>query len=118
MNSIVYLHCHQQGNTSAKLVLVAQDGVQYPPIVFPKGGHLLQFLTCLENGLYPKGKLDPPLWDENGKGKIFPKLNKKSIKSKLISEDNSYEPNANSQEEDEDFVFRIINTNSNGNLYT
>jgi hypothetical protein len=117
MNSIVYLHCHQQGNASAKLVLVAQDGVQYPPIIFPKGGHLLQFLSCLENGLSPKGKLDPPLWDENGKGKIFPKLNKKSIKQKLINEENSQEQRVdlNEQDEDENFVFRIINTNSNSN---
>jgi hypothetical protein len=74
MNTIVYLHCHQQ----TTLVLVAPDGVQHPPIKFPKGSHLLQFLTCLENGLAPHGQLDPPLWNEIGKGKVFPKLHRRS----------------------------------------
>ena len=50
------------------IVLVGQDGVQRPPIHFPKGGHLLAFLTCLENGLLPHGQLDPPLWTQRGKG--------------------------------------------------
>lgn len=51
------------------VILVGQDGVQRPPIHFPRGGHLLQFLTCLENGLLPHGQLDPPLWSQRGKGK-------------------------------------------------
>lgn len=50
------------------IVLVGQDGVQRPPIHFPKGGHLLAFLSCLENGLLPHGQLDPPLWSQRGKG--------------------------------------------------
>jgi len=49
-------------------VLVGQDGVQRPPIHFPKGGHLLAFLSCLENGLLPRGQLDPPLWSQRDKG--------------------------------------------------
>lgn len=53
------------------IVLVAQDGVQQPPIHFPQGGHLLAFLTCLENGLLPHGQLDPPLWPQRGKGNLF-----------------------------------------------
>ena len=77
MNTIVYLHCHQQADDGATIVLVAPDGVQYPPIKFPKGSHLLQFLTCLENGLAPNGQLDPPLWNEIGKGKIFPKIQRR-----------------------------------------
>lgn len=57
------------GNDSGgTIVLVAQDGVQQPPIHFPQGGHLLAFLTCLENGLLPHGQLDPPLWPQRGKG--------------------------------------------------
>jgi hypothetical protein len=64
INTIVYLHCHQQGNSGASVVLVAQDGVQYAPIKFPMGTHLLQFLTCLENGLGVGGHLDPPLYEE------------------------------------------------------
>ena len=78
INTIVYLHCQQQSDDGATIVLVAPDGVQHPPIKFPKGSHLLQFLTCLENGLAPNGRLDPPLWNEIGKGKIFPKLQRRS----------------------------------------
>ena len=67
VEEIVYLHCHQQNNCGT-IVLVEQDGVQRPPIIFPKGGHLLAFLSCLENGLMPYGQLDPPLWSQKGKG--------------------------------------------------
>jgi hypothetical protein len=49
------------------VVLVSQDGIQRSPFRFPKGGHLLQFLSCLENGLLPHGQLDPPLWSQRGK---------------------------------------------------
>jgi hypothetical protein len=50
------------------MVLVGQDGVQYPAIHFPAGGHLLAFLTCLETGLNPHGRLDPPLLTQTDKG--------------------------------------------------
>ena len=36
LEEITYLHCHQGGKAST-LVLVGQDGVQRPPILFPKG---------------------------------------------------------------------------------
>lgn len=49
------------------LVLVSQDGIQRPPLHFPQGGHLLSFLSCLENGLLPRGQLEPPLWTQQGK---------------------------------------------------
>lgn len=62
----IYFIGNDNGGT---IVLVAQDGVQQPPIHFPQGGHLLAFLTCLENGLLPHGQLDPPLWPQRGKGK-------------------------------------------------
>lgn len=67
---------HFIGNDNGgTIVLVAQDGVQQPPIHFPQGGHLLAFLTCLENGLLPHGQLDPPLWPQRGKGNyIFKRL--------------------------------------------
>lgn len=77
MDDIVYLHCHQQPNSGGTLVLVGQDGVQRPPIHFPRGGHLLAFLSCLENGLLPNGQLDPPLWSQRGKGKTLPRLKSK-----------------------------------------
>lgn len=55
-------------DTGGNMVLVGHDGVQHPAIHFPSGGHLLSFLTCLETGLLPKGRLDPPLGIESGKG--------------------------------------------------
>lgn len=70
VEDIVYLHCHQQ-ESGGTAVLVGQDGVQQPPIRFPKGGHLLAFLSCMENGLTPFGQLDPPLWTQKGKGKFL-----------------------------------------------
>lgn len=48
-------------------MLVSQDGIQRPPLHFPQGGHLLSFLSCLENGLLPRGQLEPPLWTQQGK---------------------------------------------------
>jgi hypothetical protein len=73
VDEIVYLHCHQQ-DSSGTIVLVGQDGVMRPPIKFPRGGHLLSFLSCLENGLLPYGQLDPPLWSQKGKGMLKGKL--------------------------------------------
>lgn len=63
MSEVVYLHCHQNADQDGSLVLVGQDGVQRPPIVFPKGDsrQLLQFLACLEGALLPLSRLDPPL---------------------------------------------------------
>ncbi|KAG7242506.1 hypothetical protein INR49_020370 [Caranx melampygus] len=52
LEEIVYLHCHQQVNSGGTVVLVSQDGIQRPPLHFPKGGHLLQFLTCLRLACY------------------------------------------------------------------
>lgn len=100
MDDIVYLHCHQQGcDSGGTLVLVGQDGVQRPPMHFPRGGHLLAFLSCLENGLLPGGQLDPPLWtQQSGTGKVFPRLRRRR---------------AGQGEEEEgstDFVFRVMTT--------
>uniref|UniRef100_A0A8C6TQF1 Small G protein signaling modulator 1b n=1 Tax=Neogobius melanostomus TaxID=47308 RepID=A0A8C6TQF1_9GOBI len=102
LEEIVYLHCHQQVNSGGTVVLVSQDGIQKPPLHFPKGGHLLQFLTCLETGLLPHGQLDPPLWNQRGKGKIFPKLRKRSPHGSCDS--------VSDKEDDEatDYVFRIL----------
>ncbi|KAK9532579.1 hypothetical protein VZT92_009957 [Zoarces viviparus] len=102
LEEIVYLHCHQQVNSGGTVVLVSQDGIQRPPLHFPKGGHLLQFLTCLETGLLPHGQLDPPLWNQRGKGKVFPKLRNRSPHGSCDS--------VSDKEDDEatDYVFRII----------
>ena len=119
INTIVYLHCHQHGIAGASIVLVGQDGVQHAPIKFPKGSHLLQFLTCLENGLMPNGQLDPPLWNESGKGKIFPKLQRRSTydpkrsQAKDAAGASEQDENAEADDQQEDFVFRIVNSKSN-----
>ncbi|CAJ1068791.1 small G protein signaling modulator 1 isoform X4 [Xyrichtys novacula] len=108
LQEIVYLHCHQQVDSGGTVVLVSQDGIQRPPLRFPKGGHLLQFLSCLENGLLPHGQLDPPLWSQRGKGKVFPKLRKR------VPQGSGSTDSVSDKEEDEatDYVFRILFPNS------
>ncbi|XP_074177001.1 small G protein signaling modulator 2 isoform X4 [Rhinolophus sinicus] len=99
-SQIVCIHCHQQKN-GGTLVLVSQDGIQRPPLHFPQGGHLLSFLSCLENGLLPRGQLEPPLWTQQGKGKVFPKLRKRSsMRSADVEEVGAGRAT--------DYVFRII----------
>ncbi|XP_004404188.1 PREDICTED: small G protein signaling modulator 2 isoform X3 [Odobenus rosmarus divergens] len=100
LSQIVCIHCHQQ-KSGGTLVLVSQDGVQRPPLHFPPGGHLLSFLSCLENGLLPRGQLEPPLWTQQGKGKVFPKLRKRSsIRTVDVEEMGTGQAT--------DYVFRII----------
>ncbi|XP_021093725.1 small G protein signaling modulator 2 isoform X4 [Heterocephalus glaber] len=99
-SQIVCIHCHQQ-KSGGTLVLVSQDGIQRPPLHFPQGGHLLSFLSCLENGLLPRGQLEPPLWTQQGKGKVFPKLRKRSSMQSVDVEELG-------MGQATDYVFRII----------
>ncbi|KAM7033275.1 small G protein signaling modulator 2 isoform 6-T6 [Acridotheres tristis] len=101
LSQIVCIHCHQQ-QSRWTLVLVSQDGTQRPPLHFPQGGHLLAFLSCLENGLLPRGQLEPPLWSQQGKGKVFPKLRKRNSNKSVDLEEMSAEDTST------DYVFRII----------
>ncbi|KAL5017363.1 hypothetical protein ScPMuIL_006952 [Solemya velum] len=110
LDEIVYIHCHQQPDCGGTIVLVGQDGVQRPPIHFPKGGHLLAFLSCLENGLLPHGQLDPPLWSQRGKGKVFPKLRRKGSRLSSRSKEDSTSSSSTDEDEATDYVFRIITT--------
>ncbi|KAI8740035.1 small G protein signaling modulator 1 [Biomphalaria glabrata] len=110
LEDIVYIHCHQQPDCRGTVVLVGQDGVQRPPIHFPKGGHLLSFLSCLENGLQPNGQLDPPLWSQKGKGKVFPKLRRKGSRLSSSSSTSSGSTTSMDEEEAADYVFRIISS--------
>ncbi|XP_041792408.1 small G protein signaling modulator 1 isoform X2 [Chelmon rostratus] len=114
LEEIVYLHCHQQVDSGGTVVLVSQDGIQRPPLRFPRGGHLLQFLSCLENGLLPHGQLDPPLWSQRGKGKVFPKLRKR------VPQGSGSTESVSDKEEDEatDYVFRILFPNSQSEFVT
>ncbi|XP_068889320.1 small G protein signaling modulator 2 isoform X6 [Aphelocoma coerulescens] len=101
LSQIVCIHCHQQ-QSRWTLVLVSQDGTQRPPLHFPQGGHLLAFLSCLENGLLPRGQLEPPLWSQQGKGKVFPKLRKRNSNKSVDPEEMPAEDTST------DYVFRII----------
>uniref|UniRef100_A0A1I8G8Y1 RUN domain-containing protein n=1 Tax=Macrostomum lignano TaxID=282301 RepID=A0A1I8G8Y1_9PLAT len=86
VEDMVYIHCHSNQPVGCSLVFVAHDGTQKPPLQFPPGGHLLQFLTCLENGLLPGGALEPPLWSHRCKGKLLPRMKRRSIlKDSFIS---------------------------------
>uniref|UniRef100_A0A8C2U985 Small G protein signaling modulator 2 n=1 Tax=Coturnix japonica TaxID=93934 RepID=A0A8C2U985_COTJA len=100
LSQIVCIHCHQQRESRWTLVLVSQDGTQKPPLHFPQGGHLLAFLSCLENGLLPRGQLEPPLWSQQGK--VFPKLRKRNSNKSVDLEEMSAEDTST------DYVFRII----------
>ncbi|XP_031985410.1 small G protein signaling modulator 2 isoform X6 [Corvus kubaryi] len=102
VSQIVCIHCHQQPESRWTLVLVSQDGTQRPPLHFPQGGHLLAFLSCLENGLLPRGQLEPPLWSQQGKGKVFPKLRKRNSNKSVDLEEMPAEDTST------DYVFRII----------
>ncbi|XP_064022588.1 small G protein signaling modulator 2 isoform X8 [Pogoniulus pusillus] len=102
LSQIVCIHCHQQPEGRWTLVLVSQDGTQRPPLHFPQGGHLLAFLSCLENGLLPRGQLEPPLWSQQGKGKVFPKLRKRHSNRSVDLEEVPAEDTST------DYVFRII----------
>uniref|UniRef100_A0A8C3A312 Small G protein signaling modulator 2 n=1 Tax=Cyclopterus lumpus TaxID=8103 RepID=A0A8C3A312_CYCLU len=102
LRQIVCIHCHQP-DCGGTLVLVSQDGIQRPPLHFPPGGHLLAFLSCLETGLLPRGQLEPPLWSQKGKGKVFPKLRKRSSNARLLDQDGNGE-----EQTAADYVFRIV----------
>uniref|UniRef100_A0A8D3C7Y0 Small G protein signaling modulator 2 n=1 Tax=Scophthalmus maximus TaxID=52904 RepID=A0A8D3C7Y0_SCOMX len=102
LRQIVCIHCHHP-DCGGTLVLVSQDGIQRPPLHFPPGGHLLAFLSCLETGLLPRGQLEPPLWSQKGKGKVFPKLRKRSSAARLIDQDSNGE-----EQTAADYVFRIV----------
>lgn len=120
MEEIVYLHCHQS-DSGGTIVLVGQDGVQKPPMMFPAGGHLLAFLSCLETGLQPFGQLDPSLGVDREKGKVFPKLRlkgravrEKSDPAQIHEEEEVTTPKVNKDKgvptdsSSNDYVFRVM----------
>lgn len=102
LNEIVYIHCHLNNNLKLiNIILIAQDGIQYSPICLPINqnqnnnylNNLFQFLNSIDSALKPNGYLDPPLCINNLTGNIYPKI---------IDNDN---------DNNVDFVFRIINSN-------
>nr|XP_017013000.2 small G protein signaling modulator 1 [Drosophila takahashii] len=113
VDEIVYVHCHQsrREDSGGIVILVGHDGVQRPPIHFPEGGHLQQFLTCLETGLLPHGQLDPPLWSHRGIGKML--LWQRNMRRRIlpaVREATGAGAGAGPPSEDPgiDFVFRIV----------
>uniref|UniRef100_A0A8L0DMP9 Small G protein signaling modulator 2 n=1 Tax=Oncorhynchus mykiss TaxID=8022 RepID=A0A8L0DMP9_ONCMY len=113
LRQVVCIHCHQRPDCGGTLVLVNQDGIQRPPLHFPPGGHLLAFLSCLETGLLPRGQLEPPLWSQRGKGKVFPKLRKRTSTARLIDQEGEEQTARLVDQEGEeqtaaDYVFRIV----------
>ncbi|CAG9138231.1 unnamed protein product [Plutella xylostella] len=86
---------------------VGQDGVR-PSIHFPKGGHLLSFLSNLETGLLPHGQLDPPLWSQRGTGKVFGRGKGRRRPMPSLCESGETEE-TDCDEVAGDYVFRIVN---------
>ena len=93
-------------------MLIGQDGLQLPPLSFASGS-LLPFLTCLEQGLVPNGRFDPPLNLAHFK-------NNPQIRRNILSEKIAKMSEEKDQNASQDFVFRIINVlraSSIGMLY-
>ncbi|KAJ3618126.1 hypothetical protein MTP99_006154, partial [Tenebrio molitor] len=103
LDEIVYVHCHQDSETGGTVILVGQDGVQRPPIHFPKGGHMLAFLSCIETGLLPRGRLDPPLWSQRS----GTSSNKRRRPLPALSE---------TEETTKDYVFRIADNSTHKDM--
>lgn len=97
------MHCHQESETGGTVILVGQDGVQRPPIHFPKGGHMLAFLSCIETGLLPRGRLDPPLWSQRSGANS----NKRRRPLPALSE---------TEETTKDYVFRIADNSTHKDI--
>ncbi|XP_060533466.1 small G protein signaling modulator 1-like isoform X3 [Cylas formicarius] len=104
LDEIVYVHCHQDNEAGGTVILVGQDGVQRPPIHFPKGGHMLAFLSCLETGLLPRGRLDPPLWSQRSGANSSTKRRRPLP---ALSE---------TEETTKDYVFRIIDNSDHKDI--
>ena len=123
------------GDKGGNVVLITQDGVQLPPLTFPSGSSLLSFLTCLEQGLNPNGRLDPPLLHKNSSTVTWPRLKKNLLPERLVNAFHNHhqhhqhqhqESSATKQQQQnddtknkaqsQDFVFRLIFTMSSKNL--
>ncbi|KAK0416535.1 hypothetical protein QR680_012547 [Steinernema hermaphroditum] len=108
---IIYIHLHQSApaeDAVVSVVFVDTDGVQHPPLHFPPGQHAQTFLSCLESGLQPFSVLDPPLWFHREKGKVFPRLKRRTSIQSTSSASSFDGDSSSSGAEIHDYVFRII----------
>lgn len=114
LDEVVYVHCHQDSETGGTIILVGQDGVQRPPIHFPKGGHMLAFLSCIENGLLPRGRLDPPLWSQRCANSLAATPTSESGSGGLMGRKKRRPLPALAEVEEttRDYVFRIVDNGS------
>ena len=110
---VVYIHCHDAGDSGGIIVLVSQDGVQLPPLSFPTSASLYTFLTCLDQGLNPDGQLDPPLFNKGNFFIKWPKLRKNMFPNKLVD---ALKEKEKEESGTQDFVFRIVNKASSSNI--
>ena len=92
------------------IVLIIQDGVQLAPLSFPSGASLTTFLTCLEQGLNPDGRLDPPLFHKNESVIGWPKLKKNIFPDKLKT------TLQDKEEFTQDYVFRVVFSSPASNI--
>ena len=130
LNSILYMHCHQDHLGSGTLVMVGVDGIQYPPLNFPPGDNLLTFLGCLEISLLPDGLsnsvnnflihlltgvLSPPL--KTAQGSLGqPCEGSSGSKSRKNSKDMEGSKDATMKNKSKDAVFKIVYTDKVFNI--
>ncbi|XP_062504389.1 small G protein signaling modulator 1-like isoform X2 [Corticium candelabrum] len=114
IRKIVSIHCHKQADDeSEQTQLIAQDGRQFPPLVFPSGGSLTSFLVSLETGLLPHGRLSPPLWARKSKqDSIFPTRRKNQRQGKIALQPIDYvvpdDPFQEARQASNHYVFHVI----------
>jgi len=110
LNSILYMHCHQDQGGSGTLVMVGVDGIQYPPMNFPPGDNLVTFLGCLEAALLPHGVLSPPLSSAQGSlGAPDPAVKRRgSISFRRKSKEGDVSKEVEIKPKSKDAVFKIV----------
>jgi len=110
LNSILYMHCHQDQGGSGTLVMVGVDGIQYPPMNFPPGDNLITFLGCLESALLPQGVISPPLWSAKGTlaGSDQPVKRPSSISFRRKSRETNNPKEVDVKPKGKDAVFKIV----------